>query len=417
MDDIERKLRDLGERTARDAAYRAAPAGRIVRRARLRRALTMAAPVAAVVLFAAVAYPRLDLPEGRGMRISVDLAAAAEATERTGSARIELSTSMELDGRTYAMEGEGQIDFDDFRSYFRMTEDGDFAAFGDVEMISIGRVLYQRPVGESKWVKTKVDTRAGAASFATGPDEFLSYLESVSEDVTSLGREVLDGVPVTHLRATLDASALDDGASTAGTEFDPFDVWIDDANRVRKMAFSASFDGADASSPGTMRMTMRFWDFGLPVDVAAPPPEDVTDEPPSSWGDTGMDYSVTTKGSPQAVNEFGIGEFFTVAGEDGLSGPHAIVTITESHVTVCIQGELPATSGSSIVEIESGDVVVSVPGDEKETNRYARGGCRHPNESTDLADRLRDDPELFELRIERAEAPDLVVPLTQTFEG
>lgn len=418
MNDIERRLRDLGDRAAQEVTYRQAPRRRIVRRARMRRAAIVAAPVAAAVLFAAVAYPRLDSSDEQrlGVPVSVDLAAAAAATEDAGSARMEMSIAMEFGEQTITMNGEGEIDFDDSRSYFRVTGDDStvYGVGGEFEIISIGRTMFQRAVGDPKWAKSEVDVPAGSAAFGTGPDELFTYLESVFEDVTSLGEEVLDGVPVTHLRATVDTTALEEMSRmpSGGYEYEPFDIWIDEANRVRKTTFGGSFEGPGASSSGTMSMTMRFWDFGVPVDVAAPSPEDVTDEPPESWaglfGGEAVESDVSTGG-----------DVTMIMGERDVEEPYVEVdTQDPSLVEICAYSAKPVTS-ARLVHRPSGRLVFLF--DPVRSDGHFHGptqvACVEASISPADVEDLIDEPTEFTLHVQRRDGKYETVELSQTAES
>ncbi len=56
----------------------------------------------------------------------------------------------------------------------------------------------------------------------------------------------------------------------------PADVWINDDDRVVKMQFA--IDGsAFGSDGGAIQMTMEITDFGVPVDVQAPPEDQTVD--------------------------------------------------------------------------------------------------------------------------------------------
>ncbi len=117
------------------------------------------------------------------------------------------------------------------------------------------------------------------------PNQGLEYLKGLSGDVQDLGREDVNGQPATHYRASIDyAKLLDklpnasqqtrDALSKLGTV--PADVWIDGQDRVVKMhmTMDASAFGGGA---GAAEVTMQLSDFGVPVDVQAPPADQTVD--------------------------------------------------------------------------------------------------------------------------------------------
>jgi hypothetical protein len=117
------------------------------------------------------------------------------------------------------------------------------------------------------------------------PQQGLEYLQGLSGDVQDLGEETVAGQPATHYKASIDytkvldrlpdaSPAARDALGKLGTV--PADVWIDGQDRVVKMHMT--IDGsAFGAGAGTAEMTMELTDFGVPVDVQAPPAEDTVD--------------------------------------------------------------------------------------------------------------------------------------------
>jgi hypothetical protein len=416
MNDIERELRDLGERTAGEAAYREAPAARIVRRARIRRTLTVAAPALAVVLFAGVAIPRVDWPgEGGGGSTIATLADAIDTTEDAGTARVDVEFEFEMGAEVISSSATGVTDFETGRSLLDVTysQNGEDRA---VETVTDGRRVFERPADstDGKWREADLPPGAAVGTPGSEPDELLAYLESLASEITRVGSDVRDGEPVTHYRAILDPAKVEAAAPQAPpedleAEYAPTEIWIDQQGRLREATFAGTVTMDDFEQ--TIRGRIHLYDFGVEVDIELPGPDEITDEPPitSDFGSSG------SAGESEDFDEFGVGELFTVAGDEGLSGPHAIVTISDESVAVCIQHAPPATIRSTLVEVGSGEVVMSVRDEETETNGAALGGCKLRGLSTDLADDLRDHRESYELRFERSQRPEVVVPLTHTF--
>ena len=402
MNEIERQLRDLGERTSQEVTYGEVPGRRIVRRARRRRVLSVAVPVLAAVLLATVVYPRIDLGSGGGLG-PVNLAAAAGATEGAGTARLDMEFSMEMPGRASTTKGTGEVDFEGARSYVRFTAP-EASGAQVFEVLSIGSSTYQRVAGaepEAKWMKVRTPDgleSTGATPFASlGPTAFLAYLESVSNDITDLGREEMDGVSVTHLRAALDASLFAPAEAAFGMELDlePMDVWIDDRNRLRRMTFGISTDDI------TMSITMGLSDFGFPVDIEAPRPEDVTDEPPDSdeWqglGPVGVE-------SPDG-GDFGVSDAFYVYGSDGRMSPNLLVaSAPEPFDTLCMQMLPEGTRNVSLVHVSTGRIVATIHKHDFKpvTDTGLSGACMPGGLPEEDGETLVDDPTQYELRLDR----------------
>jgi hypothetical protein len=119
------------------------------------------------------------------------------------------------------------------------------------------------------------------------PTQFLAYLRGVSDEVETLGREAVRGVGTTHYRATVDLerASREAGAFTdperfrqlveqLGTSTVDLDVWVDDEGRVRRQRFEQPLP----EPPGaTVGVTLELFDYGAPVEVSAPPADQVTD--------------------------------------------------------------------------------------------------------------------------------------------
>jgi hypothetical protein len=189
---------------------------------------------------------------------------------------------------------------------------------GGIEVVTDGTVAYVKmgPLGSmmgipatTPWVKiADVDqARSLAGSFAD-PTEPLEQLRSVSADVTERGTEDVRGVRTTRytamiaydkVMASLDSDQRAQLEQAAGSTVDltslsvPMDVWIDGEGLPRRVTLDlASMLTAAAAATGTgttagvdaagmldrfSRMTIEFFDFGAPVDVAAPPAGQVVD--------------------------------------------------------------------------------------------------------------------------------------------
>lgn len=353
MDDVERKLRDLGERTARDAAYRAAPAARIVRRARVRRALYVGAPVLAVVLSAAVALPRIGWPDDRPDTSVALLTGAVDATEDQGTARIETELEFRVGSEVMTSRSSGVIDFETGRAHLQVTytDDGQESV---LEVVTDGTTTFERPAGspDAKW--SIVDPPPGATSGPpdSRPAEFLRYVESVATEVTRVGVEVRDGVSVTRYQAVLDPAKV---AAASGQELpegleienDPMKLWVDEQGRVRETEFGATTTLDDFSQ--TMRGSTRFFDFGTPVDIELPGPDEITENPP-------VDTDLFTSEEP--APELTDSDFMVGAG--GLREPHVIVDGFDRPTPLVCVDTLEDDPLSALLEDRSGQTVLEL---------------------------------------------------------
>lgn len=401
MDDIERKLRELGERTAEQVRYGEVPRGRLVHRARLRRSVIVGGPAIAAVLLAAVVFPRLDLPgrDGGGDGRAAEFAAVASATEGAGTARIETEMSYEMAGNHRTMRGIGVVDFENLRSRFLIEQTDPTLR---MEFISVGRSMFQRVldedgVGEAEWHETEMPRPGGTSVLGGDPASFLSYLRSVSEDVTHVGEETLDGVRVDHYRAEAHLPS-DDRSLPDDARLEPLEVWVDDEDRLRRLTYGLTSDVA-----ATLHVSMRLWDFGVPVEIEAPDPEDVTNEPLLSPGESG------TQGT-DGLPEFPEGSTTYVTGSRMFDGPTVVLNVDQEGFTLVCVAFLPRdTTRAAIVHEDSGRRVFTIAG---------VGGndavCDPKEMPHEHGDALRSDPAQFSLTLTKKDGSSEIVELTET---
>jgi hypothetical protein len=173
-----------------------------------------------------------------------------------------------------------------------------------LELRVLGRVLFIRlPLGKSvhgrHWIR--VDERQTARAAGLGslpsaddldPDQYLTYLRSVSGGLTALGTQAIRGVQTTGYRGQVDLEKVaarapaDRRAQTiaavgnlervTGVSSIPFQVWIDSAHRVRRLSVveGETSSGSDAVK---VYLTLDFTSFGNEPRVAAPAGSDVLD--------------------------------------------------------------------------------------------------------------------------------------------
>jgi hypothetical protein len=114
----------------------------------------------------------------------------------------------------------------------------------------------------------------------------LEALQGLSGDVEKVGDDTVAGEHATHYRAQIDyakvAAKLPDPTSDAAARLRkvgtvPADVWIDDQDRVVKARFEMDGGMLGSSASDTVVMTMEITGFDVPVDVEAPPADQVVD--------------------------------------------------------------------------------------------------------------------------------------------
>jgi hypothetical protein len=173
---------------------------------------------------------------------------------------------------------------------------------GDIEERIVDGVIYMNlgsfpgasELGGKQWVKLDLEqlkqengTLRDLADQAesNSPQQGLEYLQGLSGDVQDLGPDTVAGEPATHYRASIDYTKVLDKLPDASAETRdaltklgtvPADVWIDAQDRVVKMHMTIAGSALDAGA-GSAEFTMQLSDFGVPIDVQAPPADETVD--------------------------------------------------------------------------------------------------------------------------------------------
>ena len=226
------------------------------------------------------------------------LQAAAQNTQQTESRQYSFTLSTRGGRRDIEIHGTAVAAGDGSRA--RATVD--LGSLGTLEELVVDHDVYisvdglggvLAPLAKGKaWIKIDVDELAeylpqmGGAGQANPGDQGLQALEGLSGDVERVGDDTVAGRHAVHYRAEIDdakvADALPDPSSKAASALRkigtvPADVWIDDHDRVVKLRFAMSGGALGGSGSGTVEMTLEVTAFGVPVDVQAPPADQVLD--------------------------------------------------------------------------------------------------------------------------------------------
>jgi hypothetical protein len=227
--------------------------------------------------------------------------AANTKTLAARSATIDLQYKIVSSGTPMDLTGTGVVDLAGGDTRLAMTMPG----LGDTELRIVDHRMYLKLPAQFASLSPKPWVRLDDEGMATAglgqltqlnPADQLAYLKGVSQDVTTVGKESIDGTPTTHYRATLDldkaaeampAAArknLAEARKTLSTGTLPADIWVDEQGMLRKFEVTlklnppkaAAVPGAPAG-PMTMLVSQRYSDLGKPVTVTAPPASQVTE--------------------------------------------------------------------------------------------------------------------------------------------
>jgi hypothetical protein len=268
----------------------------------------------------------VDERSGEGDVVIQDaLASAAVSTLDAGSARMSMRMTMAGAGvpEGAVITADGVMDFESGAVSMTMdmgpllammepSEAGDVPGDLTVEMRMVDYVMYMRfPEslrGEAGGLPTpwvSIDLRSSLDDMGLSedlldqyaqndPTQYLQYLGAVSSGVEEVGRERVRDVDTTHYRAAidltkaidqvpqevkdrlgLDRDALAETFEEMQTQFGiselPTEAWIDDDGLLRRMRIEMGAAGVG------MKVEMDLFDYGVAVDVVAPPAGEVTD--------------------------------------------------------------------------------------------------------------------------------------------
>lgn len=254
------------------------------------------------------------------------VAQAAEVTSATGGVQMRLNMSLSIPGlgssvtatghgffNYKAHEGELAIDMSGLPSSATEALGGGPVHVDELmksTTIYVGSPLFAgRLPGGARWMKVDLKKLGGVAgidvqslmSGESNPAQFLEYLRAHGGSVHTVGSTMLRGVHTTRYQGSIDLhqiaqslpesergaaqAQLDKLASQIGLSSIPFEVWVDDQHRVRRIEMNISINAA--AQQGGMRMTIDFSGFGATPKVTVPADSEVFSAPTSSLSSDG----------------------------------------------------------------------------------------------------------------------------------
>lgn len=253
----------------------------------------------AIVLALAVTVAACGSGGSSEAAVSIEtLQAAASNTQATESQRFTMEIKVDVAGEPITITVDGVMSGDGENGEINIA----MPVVGSIEERVVDGVIYMNlgsfpgapaELDGKQWVKLDLDQLKQNGMFAdlanqaetNSPHQGLEYLQGLSGDVEEVGPDTVAGRPATHYRASIDYTLVLDRLPNASAEARealsklgtvPADVWIDGEDRVVKMHLT--MDGsALGGRAGTAEMTIEITDFGVPVDVQAPPADQTVD--------------------------------------------------------------------------------------------------------------------------------------------
>lgn len=231
------------------------------------------------------------------------IAEAAAKTTAAKTARIATLVRVVEPGGQERFGGQGRFDFERRAGEMalRLIEGEVGAGGGNAKAVFVdSTVFYQLPpgalAGGRRWIQLDLQNVADASGLDFGPlvqgsqadpTQYLLWLSALGPGITKIGEEDVRGVPTSRYRAAVDLNLLEEQAPPGkeaewaayvqtlrdrlGLAFIPVEVWVDDEGLVRRFNHEYGF-----STEGTTAVvTTELFDFGTPVNVSAPPPDQV----------------------------------------------------------------------------------------------------------------------------------------------
>ncbi|MGH3353681.1 MAG: DUF6612 family protein [Nocardioides sp.] len=183
-------------------------------------------------------------------------------------------------GQSVSMTGEGDIQTDPPAQHSTMKMSGGSMNM-DLESIVLDEKIYIKGMMGDSWMTATADQlgKMGGTSLESMSNP-LAFLDGMEESIKSSkfeGEEKLDGVDTKHYSFTVDSAALAKGLGAESTTGLPKtidqDLWVDGDGLLRKAEIAMG-------DLGTVEVVLT--KHGEPVEIKAPPADQVTDMPSMS---------------------------------------------------------------------------------------------------------------------------------------
>ncbi len=238
---------------------------------------------------------------------AVEPAALARAVERTlASETVGIGVRVMIEVPAAGIEpvlildAEGQVSFgEELEAWL----EGEMVELGSFSFIVEGRDMYLRGMtvggllSPSEWLHVDLSAAPPGfgemqASFEIGSDAALAlyWLVGVDGAIEVLGREMVDGVEVTHIEVPIDLGLVRDqlprwllpaygenlaGLRKANADVDRAEAWLDADGYITGITYDMPVSLGD--QVGLAAVAYELSSFGEPIDLARPDPADIVD--------------------------------------------------------------------------------------------------------------------------------------------
>ncbi|MEV7390943.1 MULTISPECIES: hypothetical protein [unclassified Streptomyces] len=224
------------------------------------------------------------------------LVRAADTLRSTGTSRATTSMEMATGGTRVTIRGRGVYDYDRQLGRLTVVLPQDPAGASEhrpiTELLAPGALFMKNRgagVPADKWVRVETATLSDGNLVTGGATDPFAAAELLrgTRTATYLGKTELAGTEVRHYRGTADLATAARAASPGNraslaaaakgfaTAEVPFDAYLDDQGRIRKLRERFSFVNDSSKDTVAVASTTLLYDFGTPVDVKLPRSRDI----------------------------------------------------------------------------------------------------------------------------------------------
>ncbi|UXI79506.1 hypothetical protein N6Q81_16430, partial [Streptomyces vinaceusdrappus] len=233
--------------------------------------------------------------QGAGDPVAV-LHRAADRLVAAGSARARTAMEMASGGTRVTIRGEGVYDFERRFGRLEVRLPQDPAGTSEhrpiTELLAPGALFMKNRgagVPDDKWVRVETASLSDGNLVTGGATDPFAAAEVLrgTRTATYVGRTEVGGAEVRHYRGTADLARAARGASEDNREAlaaaadgfataeVPFDAYVDDEGRVRKVRHRFSFVNGRDEGTVDVASTTLLYDFGAAVRVRLPDDADI----------------------------------------------------------------------------------------------------------------------------------------------
>ncbi|MFF3330176.1 hypothetical protein ACFYWX_11540 [Streptomyces sp. NPDC002888] len=221
---------------------------------------------------------------------------AADRLVAAGTSKARTSMEMATGGTRVTIRGQGVYDYRKQLGRLRVVLPQDPAGATEhrpiTELLAPGALFMKHRgagVPDDKWVRVETATLSDGNLVTGGATDPFAAAELLrgTRTATYVGETEVAGAEVRHYRGTADLAEAAQDASEGGrkslsaaargfaTARVPFDVYLDDQGRIRKVRHRFSFVNGQHRSAVAVASTTLLYDFGASVDVRLPESGDI----------------------------------------------------------------------------------------------------------------------------------------------